>query len=269
MTDDVSGTDPQKKVFCCAVWVIVIGGFFLFGYGLENLNYYNDWSDALEGECMYESGVKVGCSGNKSCSGKKPAHIYSIRNTSNAFDLCATSTFIEDDVSCACPGNNIPPPRPSGDNGQWRTCYVRDCGSVWGGVRFDEYTIEDYNTAVIMITFGLLMIICPFCFGLYMSKRAAYAESQQVHSSEMEQNTNTCGSEGDVSKMDEIGVWLKSIGEEYYTEYYGLFIQNGFNKTDDLCFQCLNESDLKNVIGIDKMGHRRKILMEIQKMKIP
>ena len=301
MVSDV-GSDPshsarQQKAINLCFALIVIGGFLCFGLGLEKVNNYGDWSDAVEGQCMYNSGIKVSCSGKKSCGGKRPAHIYFIRNTSDAFDVCTTSKYVEDNAPCTCPGNDIPPRPPSGQNGEWRTCYVRNCNA--DGMRFDPFTEEDYNNGVIMVTFGLLMFICPYCLWYYMGSRDKYIAEQKQ---ENEQRMAEMQSEGNQSQTkmdkkvndgdtknetaiqmaqnnigesrmgvtvaidDEISVWLKRIGQEYYEDYYGLFIQNGFYKTDVL--RTLNDDSLKNLIGIEKMGHRRKILMEIQKMGI-
>eukprot|EP01084_Bolivina_argentea_P255542 429839_1 len=59
---------------------------------------------------------------------------------------------------------------------------------------------------------------------------------------------------------DEIKLWLKSIDETYYTNYFHVFVQNGFDSME--LIKTLSDQDLKE-IGVDKMGHRRKIKIEI------
>ena len=68
----------------------------------------------------------------------------------------------------------------------------------------------------------------------------------------------------DIVDRNEVQIWLKQIGDEYYTDYYGLFLKNGFDTME--LMKTLNDNDLKDVIGIDKLGHRRKLLMEIEKI---
>jgi len=64
-------------------------------------------------------------------------------------------------------------------------------------------------------------------------------------------------------RADEVGAWLRRVGEMYYTEYHVLFVRNGFDSMDMV--RTLTESDLQTVIGVNKLGHRRKLMMEIRR----
>lgn len=66
-----------------------------------------------------------------------------------------------------------------------------------------------------------------------------------------------------VEEVNEVGAWLKSVGDEYYDQYYDAFVLNGFDSVDVL--GTLTDYDLEFVVGVKKMGHRRKLMMEIQK----
>ena len=61
---------------------------------------------------------------------------------------------------------------------------------------------------------------------------------------------------------NEVGVFLKSIDEDFYTDYYYLFNSNGFDKMEAL--RTLTDNDLRR-LGVEKEGHRRLILKEIEK----
>ena len=63
-------------------------------------------------------------------------------------------------------------------------------------------------------------------------------------------------------EVAEIQNFLMRIGTDYAVAYYQLFIRNGFDTMELL--KTLTEDDLRNEIGISKLGHRRKILMECQ-----
>ena len=60
----------------------------------------------------------------------------------------------------------------------------------------------------------------------------------------------------------EIQDFLMGIGTDYAVAYYQLFIRNGFDTME--LVKTLTDDDLRNEIGISKLGHRRKILMECQ-----
>ena len=57
--------------------------------------------------------------------------------------------------------------------------------------------------------------------------------------------------------------WLRSLGNTYYNDYYQLFIDHGWDEMNLIV--TMNDEDLKQ-IGIDKSGHRRKIILEIAKL---
>ena len=63
-------------------------------------------------------------------------------------------------------------------------------------------------------------------------------------------------------EVAEIQNFLMGIGTDYAVAYYQLFIRNGFDTMELL--KTLTDDDLRNEIGISKLGHRRKILMECQ-----
>merc|ERR1712154_706936 len=63
---------------------------------------------------------------------------------------------------------------------------------------------------------------------------------------------------------NELAAWLRYIEEEYYTKYYPLFIRNGCETMEIM--KSLTDKDLC-ALGIDKLGHRRKLLIELQKYR--
>ena len=71
------------------------------------------------------------------------------------------------------------------------------------------------------------------------------------------------GEEGATFKGDEIRTWLVSIQMDIY---YDTFIENGFDSMDILKETKIEDGDLEK-IGIDKMGHRKKLEVEIEKLK--
>lgn len=66
-----------------------------------------------------------------------------------------------------------------------------------------------------------------------------------------------------VDAMDEVESFLMGIGSVYVKEYYQLFMDQGFETVE--LIRTLTDDELKDEIGIQKMGHRRRILMECQK----
>merc|ERR1712087_1018128 len=70
------------------------------------------------------------------------------------------------------------------------------------------------------------------------------------------QVTNEIMSDG----QREVENMLKSINEQYFSDYFSLFIENGFDSA--LSLQTMTDDDLK-AIGIKMMGHRRVILQKI------
>ena len=63
---------------------------------------------------------------------------------------------------------------------------------------------------------------------------------------------------------NEVERWLRAMGAEYVNDYYASFMDQGFESME--LVKTLNDDDLQNAIGIAKLGHRRKILIEIQKI---
>lgn len=77
-------------------------------------------------------------------------------------------------------------------------------------------------------------------------------------------NNGIIEGEPDIDDEDEVATWLKSIGDEYYDKYYPLFMQNGFDKLK--LIETLTDNDLRNELGITKLGHRRNLQMAIQRL---
>ena len=77
-------------------------------------------------------------------------------------------------------------------------------------------------------------------------------------------NYRSIEGEPDIDDKDEVAIWLKSIDDEYYDKYYQSFMQNGFDKLK--LIQTLTDNDLRNEIGINKLGHRRNVQMAIQRL---
>eukprot|EP01084_Bolivina_argentea_P074439 135047_1 len=61
----------------------------------------------------------------------------------------------------------------------------------------------------------------------------------------------------------EVGIWLKSLGDAYYNDYYTLFIDNGYDEIKIVA--TMNDDELQQ-IGVNKMGHRRNLIMKIAKL---
>ena len=57
-----------------------------------------------------------------------------------------------------------------------------------------------------------------------------------------------------------VKAFLMEIGRDFCSEYYQLFMNQGFDSME--LMRTLSEEDLKE-IGIDKLGHRRKIMMAL------
>merc|ERR1712048_713281 len=68
-----------------------------------------------------------------------------------------------------------------------------------------------------------------------------------------------------IEMMDEwsLGDWLKGIDAVYYKDYYGMFVENGFESKNGVAV--MSEDDLL-YIGIKKLGHRKVIMNAIKKM---
>eukprot|EP01084_Bolivina_argentea_P161225 280698_1 len=66
------------------------------------------------------------------------------------------------------------------------------------------------------------------------------------------------------NEENEVGKWLIFVGDVFYSDYYKLFVDNGFDTMDVV--KTLTDYDLESVIGISKVGHRRKLMLEIQKL---
>ena len=65
---------------------------------------------------------------------------------------------------------------------------------------------------------------------------------------------------------DEVSAFLNGMGSLYFDEYYRLFMDNGFDTME--LIRTLTEDELKNEIGILKLGHRRKIWLQINTANI-
>ena len=66
-------------------------------------------------------------------------------------------------------------------------------------------------------------------------------------------------SEGNVVS-DPVRTFLMEIGRDFCSEYYRLFMNQGFDSMEVM--RTLSAEDLKE-IGIHKLGHRRKIMMKL------
>jgi len=66
--------------------------------------------------------------------------------------------------------------------------------------------------------------------------------------------------------QSEVAAWLTAMGPTYCTEYLHLFEKQGFDSLDVI--STLTEEDLRLEIGVSKLGHRRKMLMEIEKITL-
>ena len=62
-----------------------------------------------------------------------------------------------------------------------------------------------------------------------------------------------------------VATWLNGLGPTFCSEYLHLFEENGFDDMDIVA--TMNDTDLRS-IGISKLGHRRKMLMEIEKINL-
>ena len=69
-------------------------------------------------------------------------------------------------------------------------------------------------------------------------------------------------STANVSESDPIKAFLMEIGRDFCSEYYQLFMNQGFDSVE--LMWTMSEEDLKE-IGIQKLGHRRKIMMALQR----
>ena len=94
----------------------------------------------------------------------------------------------------------------------------------------------------------------------------AYDETAEMLPTESAPGTTEGVADGyHVQKGDDVKGFLNSIGSEYVDEYYQLFVDNGFDTMELL--RTLSDEDLV-AVGVSKMGHRRKILMECQKKRM-
>ena len=63
---------------------------------------------------------------------------------------------------------------------------------------------------------------------------------------------------------DEVGVWLREINIKYFDEYYHCFVDNGFDT--ERVIKTMTDDDLRD-IGVNKMGHRRILMEEIDRLR--
>ena len=67
----------------------------------------------------------------------------------------------------------------------------------------------------------------------------------------------------DAVNEQQVQRWFPSLGNTYYNDYYRMFIDNGFDEMNLIV--TMNDNELQQ-IGINKIGHRKKILLEIEKL---
>eukprot|EP01084_Bolivina_argentea_P198932 340489_1 len=68
------------------------------------------------------------------------------------------------------------------------------------------------------------------------------------------------------SEHMDIKYWLKVVDEIHYEEYYTLFVKNGYDSMSVI--KTMNEQELVQ-IGINKVGHRKKIILAVDKLNEP
>ena len=62
-----------------------------------------------------------------------------------------------------------------------------------------------------------------------------------------------------------VALWLNGLRPTFGSEYLHLFVENGVDDMDIVA--AMNDTDLRS-IGISKLGHRKKMLMEIEKINL-
>ena len=130
-------------------------------------------------------------------------------------------------------------------------------------------------------TSSLMMISCPSTFEIKLSRSSGLkhepsspwtyvrnssdpnpSRSNEWQWDEEEEQMLWDAAHEDFERVAEIQNFLMGIGTDYAVAYYQLFIRNGFDTIE--LVKTLTDDDLKNEIGISKLGHRRKILMQCQ-----
>ena len=64
-----------------------------------------------------------------------------------------------------------------------------------------------------------------------------------------------------ISEKEKLRLWLKNV--VHLEEYFNLFTKNGFDELDDMKDITINDL---NIIGIKKLGHKKKLIKYIQKL---
>ena len=163
MADDCTRRDCIKCAILCILLPIFLGSVVCLGIFSAQLNNINNWLEleVLEGECMYQSSIPIRCSfstgHNRRTSGLRSGYIYSIRNSSDAYELCTESTFVDVSTSCQADDEfvlNI----PNDEIDVWQTCYVIDCGEE-GVIKEIYFTEKDYVIGVIKIIITALVFV--------------------------------------------------------------------------------------------------------------
>ena len=272
---------------------ICVTGFGLMVGGASKIGPYNEWADAKEGQCIFESSYIEGCTKSRNkkedCNGYRLVYEYNVFNESDAYDLCSTVTQYQYHT-CQC---NIEPEdfdlNPPSNADEYQTCTIRECGGI-NNVYFDgdgstyTSTNTEYELGIAMVIVGVIFMICSislFCYYKKKDKREAKVKELNSVIEQSGQSKKECGESetvngskigegklggGDVtvtvdgSTGFELDKWLISMDNKY-SVYLELFTKNGFDKKDVI--KTMTDDDLKS-IGIDKLGHRRKILMKIQ-----
>lgn len=67
-----------------------------------------------------------------------------------------------------------------------------------------------------------------------------------------------------IKEAEEVYSWLHEI--VHLPQYFDMFIDNGYDSMVTI-MESLDEDDLQNTIGIEKKGHRKKIMIYIEKLK--
>ena len=86
-------------------------------------------------------------------------------------------------------------------------------------------------------------------------ERELLSDQLEVH---MDAPIHSMNDNGDNNHGDDIWMFLKSIG---LTQYYNIIIDEGFDSLQVL--SDVNDDELKNVLQINKLGHRKKILKQL------
>ena len=153
---------PSSGLF----WLLLsfLGVIGCLGGGLTLLKDYDEWKNALTGECMYNTTKAIACTKKlnnkgKTCGAWKAVHVYLISNESEAFERCPTTTLSGSDCRrCGMSKQDVLLTPPENDDGEWHTCYVKPYVNSCG-VTFTKINEMDRVGGILLIILCVMFVI--------------------------------------------------------------------------------------------------------------